>query len=186
MNYEKKYLKYKIKYLKLVSKQQTGGKQLIWPTNSNEIKPDNKVKVIEVKVKEIKSGLQLSENEINRLKNIAIEEHYFTVRDPNPSMLRLYRNPNDRTGQNEYDFSINYFEKIVLDKAEEQESKMSNEKKEESSIEKKEESSIEKKIQFLEEKLNNLERNLKGHYHILPTSGAKGYEDGHPYFPRDN
>jgi hypothetical protein len=178
MNYEKKYLKYKIKYLKLVSKQQTGGKQLVWPTNSNEIKPDNKVKVIEVKVKEIKSGSLLSEIEINRLKNIATEEHYFTVRDPNPSMLRLFRNPNDRTGQNEYDFSINYFEKIVLDKAEEQESKMSNEKKEESLIE--------KKIQFLEEKLNNLERNLKGHYHILPTSGAKGYEDGHPYFPRNN
>jgi hypothetical protein len=175
MNYERKYLKYKIKYLKLVSKQQTGGKQLVWPTNSNEIKQNDKVKVIEVKEK---SGSELSQKDIDRLKNIATEEHYFTVHDPNPSMLRLSRDPNVKSGENEYDFNIKFFESIVLDKVEEPESKISNEKKEEFSIE--------KKIQFLEEKLNNLERNLKGHYHILPTSGAKGYDRGHPYFPRDD
>ncbi len=177
MDYEQKYLKYKIKYLKLQLNQQTGGKQITWPKDSHNILPNSKVRVMDIKVREIKSGLQMGQNTLNRLKNIAGEEHYFTVRDSNNTMLRLLREPNVKTGENEYDFNIQFFESIVLDKLTNQESMLSN---------KKEENPIEKKIKMLEERLNTLEKNLKQHYHILPTSGAKGFEEAHPYFPRND
>ena len=51
MNYEKKYLKYKNKYLQLKNIQ-LGGLIVEWPANISEIKLDNIVKILNIKLKD--------------------------------------------------------------------------------------------------------------------------------------
>ena len=51
MNYEKKYLKYKNKYLHLKNIQ-LGGLIVEWPANISEIKPDNIVQILDIKLKD--------------------------------------------------------------------------------------------------------------------------------------
>lgn len=37
-------------------------------------------------------------------------------------------------------------------------------------------------IENLKEKINKIDNKLENHYHILPTSGIKQFEEAHPYF----
>ncbi len=39
-------------------------------------------------------------------------------------------------------------------------------------------------IKQLEDRLNQLDNKLENHYHILPTSGMKNFEQSHPYYNR--
>jgi len=43
---------------------------------------------------------------------------------------------------------------------------------------------IEYRINNLEKQIAVIEKRLTNHYHILPTSGMKDFEDSHPYYNR--
>jgi hypothetical protein len=248
MNYEQKYLKYKIKYLKLVSKQQTGGGLVAWPEQMSDIKLGDKLKVIDAMLQD-----DVPENHMDAINRVISEKKYLTVGKVDNDVLILQHDNGEDTN-----FNIDIFKTVVLDRlynrirdwpedvnkiivgdivqvkntilqrdrffsensqvnvyvgetywevVEVSEDTLKLKKKdsglyngEQQSFGKNDfkkvvldvqrnnqnENPIEKQIKLLQERLDSLEKNFKNHYHDIPTSGVKEFEEQHPYYKRAN
>jgi ankyrin repeat protein len=106
MNYEKKYLKYKMKYLQLVSKKQTGGLRVVWPVHFLGIKPGDKVKVLDVKLMD---GIDPDPSVMIDIEKVKKEQKYLTVLEVSNDVLIL------QNGK-ENIFNKDIFKNVVLDK----------------------------------------------------------------------
>ena len=248
MNHEQKYLKYKIKYLKLVSKQQTGGGQVSWPEQVSEItdgdrlkvmgamlqdgvpesnmdainrvisekeylmviKVDNDVLILQhddgentkftkdifktVMFDRLHSRIRNWPEDINKIivgdivqvkniilqrdrffsensqVNVSVGETYWEVLEVSEDTLKLKKRDSGLNNGELQSFGQDEFKKVVLNKQGDNQN----------------ENPIEKQIKLLQERLDSLENKFKNHYHDIPTSGVKEFEEQHPYFKRAN
>lgn len=199
MSYESKYIKYKLKYLKLCL-QMGGVEEIInWPEDYKKINQNDFLVVVEDdnfnksfqdmknKRKELNQAQvnddnryitkgkarQITKNQIELYNNDAETIFYF---NEFPSGIRFERkNENQNEKQEEKSEGNN-----ANQNKEEKQQELSNQKpntEESSNLEK-----IQKQIKELEKRQNELERKLDNHYHVLPTSGMKQFEELHPYY----
>lgn len=213
MSYEQKYIKYKIKYLKLNLLQKTklyGGSNNIisWPS---EYKKINQGDYVEIVIDE-KSKPDLENKSSSSKSNLTTKGKVRRISDEN---IELYDNKSETLyNKNEFKNGIN-LKKIDIISLDEQinllEKKSSRElgsnkehfetlKKRLNELNSNKEqiyalekrlnelssdkglNSNKEQIENLKEKINKIDNKLENHYHILPTSGIKQFEEAHPYF----
>ncbi len=207
MSYELKYVKYKLKYLKLLlnSKfEQKGGVLEIieWPKDFNKIKKGDILEINDYG----------TYNNLNKMNYPILMTHPVgEVFDVNKeSILLLYLKPTTKgeDGQEveplaEHRFYASYYPKGIFFK------KINVEKEKNDPTEgpkvnpnlnptvgpsvnpniltnsnDKDIERIKEQIRELEVKQKQLENKLNNHYHIMPTSGMKEFEEAHPYYNR--
>lgn len=152
MSYENKYIKYKLKYLKL---QQKGGSDqiILWPELYNNIRPNDVLEI--VYDKDVESKLKEMGKDENPSQFVNRGKVRYVTRDS----IELYNQTNETVYK-----AKDFIDGIKFRKIDENMEKVQEQIKD-----------LEKKQKQLEDKLNN-------HYHVLPTSGIKYFEDSHPYY----
>ncbi len=207
MNWEKKYLKYKIKYLKLSLnlKNQKGSGDV--PTNNQILEWPRDYKLIDAGANfyQVENFIPTDKFAKNDLKNVStLDAHpkgQIEFVDENKLYLVNIKVDNipwpgwDRNNLlHEYDFTKEYFSKLFLKKIIstdnndkynlplEQKELINSNKMDNENINSNDK--ILQHIKQLEDRLNQLDNKLENHYHILPTSGMKNFEQSHPYYNR--
>ncbi len=174
MSYEQKYIKYKLKYFKLLlesKSEQRGGvlEFIYWPREAEKIKIGDKLKIVRFGDSDIKARFNypvlmynpIGEVEANDEKRLMLIEL-----KPTTGYIQTLK---------EYEFFPNdfpngiIFEKVNLNK--------NLDMQKNNDIE-----NLQEQIIQLEIKQKELESKLENHYHILPTSGMKNFEQSHPYY----
>ena len=180
MSYLQKYLKYKLKYLKLnlvqMEKTKIGGLDIIinWPEEYEKIKKDDELEMIIDET--TKENLTNIKNKLSNIDPIYGKGDFVTkgkVRESNNNnTIELY-NDDDETLYHAEDFPQGVKFKKNGQNIEDPNQFIKNNH---------EITKIKEQIIELEKKFNQLENKLDNHYHILPTSGMKQFENLHPYY----
>jgi hypothetical protein len=180
MNYKSKYFKYKNKYLKLRQLIQKGG-GYSWPTDYNKLNIGDKIKIIDTK-------LSSDETQKESILKLIRNKYIATVTKTNSEQLIL-KLENQDIDKEEFTF---YKEKggftFDIIQTNGDESKIKEETKNNKIESKIKEETKNNKIEIVEEiekinnRINGLENKLDNHYHVLPTSGIKQFEQSHPYY----
>ncbi len=174
MSYEQKYIKYKLKYFKLLleskSEQKGGVEEIInWPQDYKKINVGDKLKIVRFGDSDIKARFNYPVLMYNPIGEV------FTNNEERLLLLQLKPTTGYIETLAEYAFYPNNFPNgIVFEKVNLNEN-LDMQKNNE--IE-----NLQKQIKQLENKQKELESKLENHYHILPTSGMKSFEQSHPYY----
>lgn len=194
MSYESKYIKYKLKYLKLCL-QMGGVEEIInWPEDYKKINQGDFLVV--VKDDNFNKSFQDMKNKRIYQSQVIDDNKYITkgkARQITKDHIELYGDGAETIFYfNEFPSGIRFERKNENQNEKQEEKSEGNENKEEKQQEvsnqklNTEESSnlekIQKQIKELEKRQNELERKLDNHYHVLPTSGMKQFEELHPYY----
>ena len=175
MSYEQKYIKYKLKYFKLLlesKSEQKGGvlEFIYWPREAEKIKIGDKLKIV-----------RFGDSDIKARWNYPVLMHnpIGIVESNNEKRLMLIELKATTTPYIEilpkYEFFLNDFPNgIIFEKVNLNENL---DMQKNSEIE-----NLQEQIKQLENKQKELESKLENHYHILPTSGMKSFEQAHPYY----
>lgn len=166
MSYEKKYIKYKLKYLKLnliqMQKNQLGGTLINWPEQNNLIKPGDILEIIEDNAtKEIIKKIEedLTKRYGTDKKPIFKTTTTGTVRNNNNESIELYTDNSETVFQSkEFPNGIKFKKIDIL------QNNLDINK-------------IREQIIELEKKFKQLENNLDNHYHEVPTTGIRYFNE---------
>jgi len=197
MQYESKYLKYKLKYLKLYLSLQKGGfkEEIKWPQDLGKIKEGDKLKIINI----YQYHYKVRDGDYNtRLQSLLKTKPTCIVYSVTPQEILLGFNIDTEYRISEAKFTLDefpqglLFEKDIPDTenlANEQVVPNNPNKNQAIPYDQKNDqvipyNPIEYRINNLEKQIAVIEKRLTNHYHILPTSGMKDFEDSHPYYNR--
>jgi len=194
MSYENKYLKYKLKYLKLSLSLQKGGRkeQIYWPMDFKKIDVGNKLQFIsfttntyiEDNSNDYKKKLYtlLSKKPIGKVTSVSDKEIVIQLDKIIDNITEVRFNITD------FPLGID-FEKDIPDTENDQVVGFNPDKNNQVvgfNPDKNNQvigfNPNEFKIMKLETKIAEIEKRLTNHYHILPTSGMKDFEESHPYY----
>jgi len=194
MSYENKYLKYKLKYLKLSLSLQKGGRkeQINWPMDFKRIDVDNKLEFIsfttttsiEDNASDYKKKLNtlLSKNPIGKVTSVSDKEIVIKLDKITDNLTEVRFNITD------FPLGIK-FKKDIPDTENNKVVRFNPDKNDQviGFNPNKNDQVIgfnpnEFRIMKLETKIAEIEKRLTNHYHILPTSGMKDFEESHPYY----
>lgn len=200
MSYERKYLKYKVKYLKLhlLEKQQNliGGSfdEVILPMDNDKIKIGD---VLEINQnKESENCINLSNDENNKIfsRNVFVKKGRVIEISSNELINGYKSNINNSQDDIVYDKNAGitleddnknkttyYYNNFTHNGLKEAQIPFFKINDENNKFEK-EFLVIKEQIGILEKKINNIEYKLDNHYHNMPTSGMKQFEKSHPYY----
>lgn len=188
MSYEQKYIKYKLKYFKLLlesKSEQKGGiiEIIAWPYQAYKIKPGDILQIDYFGTYENLNDWNypiLLTHPIGKVfesdeKNLVLKDLKASTKGENGKDVE----PLEEYTFNAYEYPKGiFFRKINLS-----DNKNLNITNENSNITNKNDiENLQEQIKQLENKQKELESKLENHYHILPTSGMKSFEQSHPYY----
>ncbi len=174
MSYEQKYIKYKLKYFKLLlqskSEQKGGVLEIInWPQDYKKINVGDKLKIVSFGDSDISARWNYPVLMSNPIGEVQLNNENRLI------LLKLKPTTGNLETLAEYGFSPNDFPRgIVFEKVNSNEN-LDMQKNNE--IER-----LKEQIRELQYKQKQLESKLENHYHVLPTSGMKSFEQVHPYY----
>lgn len=160
-----------------MEKTKIGGLDIIinWPEDYEKIKKDDELEMIIDET--TKENLTKKKNKLSNIDTRYGNGDFVTkgkVRKSNNNTIELYNDDDD----NETLYDAKDFPQGVKFKKNGQNIEDPNQFiKNNHEITK-----IKEQIIELEKKFNQLENKLDNHYHILPTSGMKQFENSHPYY----
>ncbi len=194
MSYEQKYIKYKLKYFKLLLEsklEQKGGvlEFIDWPREAEKIKQGDILQIEKFgdneRLNKWNYPILLTQpiGEVLKSEQLGLQPStkILILKDLKPRTKG--ENGKDVEPLNEYTFYASEYPRGVLFKKLNFDDKNLNITNENSNINNKNDiENLQEQIKQLENKQKELESKLENHYHILPTSGMKSFEQAHPYY----
>jgi hypothetical protein len=197
--FEKKYLKYKLKYLEL--KLIGGGNTYIWPDDYKKLEKLEQLQSRKFKIKSFDNVKKLEyintntnsiNNEISTNKLINSICNIFRVDNEILNLINVSVNQSPHSPYNIT--NIVYKDKLNKIRLEEIDSDINTDNKNEEKnynvntniTDRKEnlklKNNLELEINKLKERLEKLENEFENHYHDMPTTGIRQFKNQHPYY----